>query len=417
MGEPCLLEGETSTAKTSAVLFLAAQLGQPVVRLNLNGQSDTGELIGRYVPADSGGFRWQDGLVLRAMREGLWLLLDEVNLAEPQVLERLNSLLEREPSLVVSEHDGERIAGSAIHSDFRVIATMNPAEYSGRSALSPAWRDRWRAHRVVPAPNELAIEQFLRASVFGETPAVELAGARWSASTIEAPWGRLAVVGSMAPFLAALARFHVSLERALGVGGGPGSARRERYVVTRRNLLSVLDWLARRLPAGSEADEQAAMREALVRYYLERVAPGDRAAVVRLLDAAGIGPAVWSLRPSAASEAQPESSDDASDGTSVQRARRRAAVASERRLRALLDADAASDLLDLLEDDDDDADVDSDDDDDDDDGVEAHSDDEVAHDDARARSPESDAPAAAPTSTAPPASSDDATSSRDTEAA
>jgi hypothetical protein len=311
--EPCLLEGETSTAKTSAVLFVAAQLGQPIVRLNLNGQSDTGELIGRYVPDDDGGFRWLDGLVVRAMREGLWLLLDEVNLAEPQVLERLNSLLEREPSLVVSEHLGERLGKADIHRDFRVFATMNPAEYAGRAALSPAWRDRWRARRIVPRPTEAAIEQFLRAGVFGETPAIEVAGARWPAGRVDAPWGKLAVVGSMAPFLSALARFHVSLERSLASGRGPGGSRREPYVVTRRNLLSVLDWLAAHLPAGSADDERVAMREALVRYYLQPVARGDRAAVVRLLDAAGIGPTTWTL--DAPAGAAPKREDDASESS------------------------------------------------------------------------------------------------------
>ena len=50
--EPCLLEGETSVSKTSIIQFLAMLLGQPLVRLNLNGQTDTGELVGRYVPQD-----------------------------------------------------------------------------------------------------------------------------------------------------------------------------------------------------------------------------------------------------------------------------------------------------------------------------------------------------------------------------
>ena len=42
-------------------------------------------------------WRWQDGLVVQAMKHGWWVLLDEVNLAEPQILERLNSVLERDP--------------------------------------------------------------------------------------------------------------------------------------------------------------------------------------------------------------------------------------------------------------------------------------------------------------------------------
>src|SRR5262249_54533204 len=125
--EPCLMEGETSTSKTSTVLYLASLLRQPVVRINLNGQTDTGELVGRYVPpAQSEGvrsqesgvrvqapsdssltpdscsltpvsqWRWQDGPVVMALKRGWWVLLDEVNLAEPQILERLNSVLERD---------------------------------------------------------------------------------------------------------------------------------------------------------------------------------------------------------------------------------------------------------------------------------------------------------------------------------
>lgn len=301
MREPCLLEGETSTAKTSTVLYLAAQLGQPVLRVNLHGQTDTGELVGRYVPDDrgGGGWRWQEGSVLRALREGYWLLLDEVNLAEPQILERFNSLLEREPSLVVTEHEGERVGQGDIHPDFRLFATMNPAEYAGRSALSPAWRDRFRGHRVVPTPGEREIHQFLHASVYGVMPDVTLGGARWTGARVEAPWAGLADAPGMERFLHALARFHVSLERSLGAADAPGRHRRDRYVVTRRSLLSVLDWML------AHGVTEASMRAALARYYLERLAAADRAHVVRLLDAAGIGPTSWCLQGSQDAASEP----------------------------------------------------------------------------------------------------------------
>ena len=300
MREPCLLEGDTSTAKTSSVLYVASLLGQPVSRVNLHGQTDTGELVGRYVPNDGDGaasWRWHDGVLLRAMREGHWLLLDEVNLAEPQILERFNSLLEREPTLVVTEHEGERLCASDVHPDFRLLATANPAEYAGRSALSPAWRDRWRAHRILPAPGEREIEHFLRVSVFGSAAAIEAAGVVWPTPTTTPAWGALASAPGMASFLSALARFHVSLERAFASADAPGRARRERYVVTRRNLLSVLDWLR------AHGGTVQAMRGALVRYYLERVAPQDRAAVVRLLDAVGLGPTTWTVDVAARTEA------------------------------------------------------------------------------------------------------------------
>src|SRR5262249_7264972 len=90
-------------------------------------------------------WHWQDGLVVPAMKKGWWGLLDEVSWPEPQILERLNSVLETEPYLVLTEHDNSVLgpAGQAVHPYFRIFATMNPAEYAGRSVLSPAYRDRW----------------------------------------------------------------------------------------------------------------------------------------------------------------------------------------------------------------------------------------------------------------------------------
>jgi MoxR-like ATPase len=328
--EPCLLEGETSTSKTSSILYLAALLGQAVVRINLNGQTDTGELVGRYVPisdddafsaerSESGGWslavedrsalrapraalamwRWQDGLVVQAMKRGWWVLLDEVNLAEPQILERLNSVLEREPSLVLTEHDNSIIGpgGTPVHVDFRLFATMNPAEYAGRSVLSPAYRDRWRGYRFVARPGEPEYLAMLRFLVFGSQPEVHVLGQPYLAVAAreEPSYAALARWPFIGELLPALARFHTALERAAGSGSDEariGARRKERYVFTRRGLLSVLEYLGS--PLGG--DGTRGVRAALLRYYLGRVSDReDQALVVQLLDAAGIGPNTWSI--------------------------------------------------------------------------------------------------------------------------
>ena len=308
LGHPCLLEGDTATSKTSSVRYLAACLGQPVVRVNLNGQTDATELVGRYVP-EGDGWRFQEGPVPLAMRHGWWLILDEVNLAEPAVLERLNPVLERQPSLLISEGDGSLLGpgGEAVHVDFRVFATMNPAEYQGRSVLSPAWRDRFVATHQAEAPGELELRQMLERVVFGSQPAIDAAGARWLApdSDEAPPFAALASVPGIGALLSRVAALHAAaMAMASAVDGQAaalGAGRRERYVFTRRGLLAFLDALSIELvePSTGElegiADAPArVVLDALEQRYLAPIrGEDDRARMHNLLRSLGLARDHW----------------------------------------------------------------------------------------------------------------------------
>jgi midasin len=54
-------------------------------------------------PFKIGHFEWIDGLLIRALKYGWWLLIDNANLCQPSVLDRLNPLLEPNGSLILSE--------------------------------------------------------------------------------------------------------------------------------------------------------------------------------------------------------------------------------------------------------------------------------------------------------------------------
>jgi hypothetical protein len=245
--------------------------------------------------SSSSQWRWQDGPVVMALRRGWWVLLDEVNLAEPQILERLNSVLERDPMLVLTEHDHSAFGpgGRPVHADFRVFATMNPAEYSGRSVLSPAYRDRWRAHRFIPRPGEAEYRAMLDFLVFGRQPEVTVLGRTYPASQHPAPLSALASWPEIRTLLVALASFHTALENASGHGEDTarlGARRKERYIFTRRGLLSFVEYLASPFGLGGGVPTRRAVREALLRYYLGRVSsPADQRTIVQLLEAAGLG--------------------------------------------------------------------------------------------------------------------------------
>lgn len=88
-------------------------------------------------------FEWQDGPLVTAMKQGDVFVLDEINLAEDAVIERLNSVLESSRSITLAEKgglDSERIIA---HPNFKFLATMNPGGDFGKRELSPALRSRF----------------------------------------------------------------------------------------------------------------------------------------------------------------------------------------------------------------------------------------------------------------------------------
>lgn len=137
---PILLEGPTSAGKTSLVQYVAARCGHKVVRINNHEHTDVQEYIGGFTPDVDGCLRFHDGILVSALREGHWVILDELNLAPSDVLEALNRLLDDNRELLISETN-EIVKP---HSNFRLFATQNPSgSYGGRKPLSRAFRNRF----------------------------------------------------------------------------------------------------------------------------------------------------------------------------------------------------------------------------------------------------------------------------------
>ena len=87
-------------------------------------------------------FEWQDGPLVTAMREGHVFVLDEVNLADDAVIERINSVLEGGRSITLAEKGGGSAEKIVAHPRFQLLATMNPGGDFGKRELSPAIRSR-----------------------------------------------------------------------------------------------------------------------------------------------------------------------------------------------------------------------------------------------------------------------------------
>ena len=84
-----LLEGPTSCGKTSIVEFLAQCMNQKILRINNNQNTEVEEYLGSYTTDKNGNFYFNEGFLVKAVKEGFWIILDEINLAPSQAQLRL----------------------------------------------------------------------------------------------------------------------------------------------------------------------------------------------------------------------------------------------------------------------------------------------------------------------------------------
>lgn len=152
VSRPIILEGSPGVGKTSLVSALASASGHRLVRINLSEQTDISDLFGSDLPAAdrgdsadsgdsaSGMFEWCDGVFLRALKAGDWVLLDELNLASQSVLEGLNSCLDHRGTVYIPELDREFECPPS----FRVFAAQNPLRQGGgRKGLPKSFLNRF----------------------------------------------------------------------------------------------------------------------------------------------------------------------------------------------------------------------------------------------------------------------------------
>ena len=162
-----LLEGIPGVGKSSIVMALARCYGYELVRINLSEQTDISDLFGADLPSDSGNageFMWRDGPLLRALKEGVWVLLDELNLASQSVLEGLNSCFDHRQEIYISELD--RTFEIKTQST-RIFATQNPMRQGGgRKGLPKSFLNRFT--KVFMQPLETIDLLFICRQAFSE---------------------------------------------------------------------------------------------------------------------------------------------------------------------------------------------------------------------------------------------------------
>ena len=176
LNESALLIGETGTGKTTLVNEFAKEQGKILHRVSVNGSMGVDEILGKWLAKD-GSTYWIDGILTKAVREGHWVIFDELNAMLPEMGFALHSLLDDAKTITLAEKDGELVKA---HADFRFFGSMNPSDdYAGTKEVNMALMSRFGGVFYVDVfPSHHELQVLVRNKVKEEyaTKLVNLAG-------------------------------------------------------------------------------------------------------------------------------------------------------------------------------------------------------------------------------------------------
>lgn len=156
-GFPVHFRGPAGTGKTTLALYVAAQLGRPVMLIVGDEEFTSSDLIGgqngyryrrvvdRYIHSvtkyeEDAVQRWVDNRLTTACREGFTLVYDEFTRSRPEANNVLLAVLEERLLVLPTMTRDESYL--KVHPEFRAIFTSNPQEYAGVHEAQDALSDR-----------------------------------------------------------------------------------------------------------------------------------------------------------------------------------------------------------------------------------------------------------------------------------
>src|ERR687888_1263939 len=134
-----LIIGPKGTGKTTLVRKFASQMKKELYSVNFSLRTRESHLIGTKT-LEKGEVSFVEGILVKSMRNGNMLYLDELNAAEADVLLRLDEALDDRRQLVLKEAEGQIVNAAA---DWFVIATINPLSHVGTKELPPQLLSRF----------------------------------------------------------------------------------------------------------------------------------------------------------------------------------------------------------------------------------------------------------------------------------
>ena len=181
-----LIIGPKGTGKTSLVRDFAKNKNVNLESINFSLRTRESHLVGTKTMTD-GTVSFDEGLLIKSMKEGNILYLDEINSAEADVLLRLDEALDDRRQVVLKESTGEVVKAK---DNWFVVATINPLTHSGTKELPPQILSRFPVRIRLEYPPENIELEIIKKHVSGEheseiIQAIKLANTLRQAAAVE----------------------------------------------------------------------------------------------------------------------------------------------------------------------------------------------------------------------------------------
>jgi len=181
-----MIIGPKGTGKTSLVREYAIQKSKELASINFSLRTRESHLVGAKTMIE-GNIGFDEGVLVKSMKEGNILYLDEINAAEADVLLRLDEALDDRRQIVLKESDGQVIKAK---DSWFVIATINPLTHVGTKELPPQLLSRFPVRIRLDYPPEDVEYQIIKKYVKNTTESdvlqgIKLANTLRQASAVE----------------------------------------------------------------------------------------------------------------------------------------------------------------------------------------------------------------------------------------
>ena len=145
-----IIIGPKGTGKTTLVREYAMRKSKKLQSVNFSLRTRESHLVGSKTLLD-GNIGFDEGILVKSMKEGSILYLDEINAAEADVLLRLDEALDDRRQLILKESSGEIIKAK---DSWFVISTINPLTHVGTKELPPQILSRFPVRVRLDYPPE-----------------------------------------------------------------------------------------------------------------------------------------------------------------------------------------------------------------------------------------------------------------------